>query len=67
MSGCCGVRIVSGCSVELRVGVLRCSYCSRMLNGTLCRGAMGFIGDQGMMILDPSAGSNEYSGSGRCL
>ena len=53
--------------MELRVGVLRGSYCSGMLSGTPCRGAAGFIGDQGMMGLDPAAGSNEYSGSGRCL
>ena len=53
--------IIAGCLMELRVVVLRGSYCSGMLSGSLCRGAMGFIGDQGMTGLDPTAGSNEYS------
>ena len=37
------VGVIAGCLVELRVGVLRGSYCSRKLSGTLCWGASGFI------------------------
>jgi hypothetical protein len=41
--GECLAGIIAGCLVELRVGVLRGSYCSGMLSGTPCRGAAGFI------------------------
>ena len=59
--------IIAGCSVELRVGVLRGSYCGGMFSGTPCRGAAGFTGDQGMAGLDLASGSSEYPGLGRCL
>ena len=35
--------IIAGCLVELRVGVLRGSYCIGMLSGTLHRDAAGLI------------------------
>ena len=65
--GGCLAGVIAGCSVELRVGVLRGSYCSGMFSGTPCRGGVGFIGDQGMAGLEPAVGSNEYSDLGRCL
>ena len=36
--------------------VLRGSHCGGILSGTPCRGAEGFIGDQGMTGLDPAVG-----------
>ena len=56
--GGCLVGFIAGCSVELRVGVLRGSY-NGMLSGTPRRGATGFIRSPVIAGLDLAVSSSE--------